>query len=353
MPMTITANITSISYSPTLCSDLHEYPLSDLETALTSSSFLLSVPNQSTWAVSRWVSPKRTRSYPYANVYDTIKYLPRLTIIPVVKDEGIDGDRDFLQWDTISLMSLLNVFTIITYYDKAEINDRVPSKKKITNQKFNIEHIKSQILRLNSYVSSALHWNVDQLNSIGDIGDRALSAYKKIEADTKIPLHSPVSAKKHFYDISQSSSNFISISRSRAEISAKSEQQTIHDLEKLSGQKSLLVIKNYLGGEYYLTVDEVHFLPDNTIQLVEAKNTTDPSKFFTSMLDIKDAIFKMILLTNLKNVFVDGVEFKHESIVKLTSTKKFDIINLSVNKQDIYNKLLIEGKVNNFSLAIE
>lgn len=68
-------------------------------------------------AISRWVSPKRTRSYPYARVYDTLNFVgKRITIIPVIKDEGKDGDRDFLQWDTISLMSLLGIYVSIAYY---------------------------------------------------------------------------------------------------------------------------------------------------------------------------------------------------------------------------------------------
>ena len=43
-------------------------------------------------AISKWVSPKRTRSYPYARVYDTIKKNKRATVIPVIKDEGKEGD---------------------------------------------------------------------------------------------------------------------------------------------------------------------------------------------------------------------------------------------------------------------
>ena len=41
-------------------------------------------------AVSRWISPKRTRSYPYERVYDTLAFDgKKVTIIPVVKDEGL------------------------------------------------------------------------------------------------------------------------------------------------------------------------------------------------------------------------------------------------------------------------
>ena len=55
------------------------------------------------FGLSKWVSPKRTRSYPYARVYNTLRCPKRITVIPIVKDEGKNGDRDFIQWDTVSL----------------------------------------------------------------------------------------------------------------------------------------------------------------------------------------------------------------------------------------------------------
>ncbi|MGC9043411.1 MAG: hypothetical protein ACP5KG_06100, partial [Myxococcota bacterium] len=74
---------------------------------------------------SWWVSPKRTRSYPDARVYDTLSFEgKKVTIIPIINDEGREGDRDFLQWDTISLMSLLGVYVIIGYYKNAEKSKR-------------------------------------------------------------------------------------------------------------------------------------------------------------------------------------------------------------------------------------
>jgi hypothetical protein len=42
-------------------------------------------------------------------VYNTLNYVKRATIVPFVKDEGIDGDRDFIQWDTISLMNIMTL----------------------------------------------------------------------------------------------------------------------------------------------------------------------------------------------------------------------------------------------------
>ena len=56
----------------------------------------------------KWISPKRTRSYPYEKVYNTF-LSEKITIILIIKGEGSEGDRDFIQWDTISLMSLLDV----------------------------------------------------------------------------------------------------------------------------------------------------------------------------------------------------------------------------------------------------
>ena len=44
-------------------------------------------------AVSTWVSAKRTRSYPFVRIYKTLshKNMKKITIFPVVKDEGKDG----------------------------------------------------------------------------------------------------------------------------------------------------------------------------------------------------------------------------------------------------------------------
>src|SRR5690606_18919877 len=102
------------------------------------------------------------------------------TVIPIVKDEGVRGDRDFIQWDTVSLMSLLDVFVIFAYYDKAEVNPR--NKLKITNQQFNNDYVIAKIKEIEAYHSSALHWNLNELNSnLHKIIDKAKSAYKSIE----------------------------------------------------------------------------------------------------------------------------------------------------------------------------
>jgi len=140
--MDLSAKIKGIKYKPFLCRDLEIFEFNNLEKALASSaSFILKINKENKVAISWWVSAKLTRSYPYARVYDTLGFSgKKITIIPIVKDEGKEGDRDFLQWDTVSLMSLLGIYVIIAYYSEAEPSKRY--KNKITNQRFDTNYLK-------------------------------------------------------------------------------------------------------------------------------------------------------------------------------------------------------------------
>jgi hypothetical protein len=61
--MEIKGDIKEIIYSPTMCDELPEFQENYLETALkTSSAMILRLQNGS-MALSRWVSPKRTRGW--------------------------------------------------------------------------------------------------------------------------------------------------------------------------------------------------------------------------------------------------------------------------------------------------
>jgi len=97
--MDLLAKITGIKYKPFLCRQLNIYPLEELNKALSKdATFILNIDSKNQIAISWWVSAKRTRSYPYARVYDSLGFSgKKATIIPIVKDEGIEGDRDFLQ----------------------------------------------------------------------------------------------------------------------------------------------------------------------------------------------------------------------------------------------------------------
>jgi len=351
----INAKIRNIKYEPLLCSELTSIDYSDLAKALgEKAAFFLDVDEHNTFAISRWVSPKRTRSYPYVRVYDTLQFSgKRVTIIPIVKDEGQHGDRDYLQWDTVSLMSLLGVYVLIGYYVIAEPNLRNPKKPKITNQQFNIDYLKNKIDELLSYQSDALHWNLSQLDHIGVIGDKAIEAYSTIQKELGIPLHSLDLARMRFEEIGTDSETFKDYSRRLAASAQVRETQVINPYELISGKKGKITIINYLGGEYHFTADEVRFIGDNKVEFIEAKNTTDPNKIITSQNDIKDAIFKMVLFTNLENVRIDSHEYKHDSVIKLTSSRGFDNSKLSNGERGFYRLLQEEARKNNFLIRHE
>jgi len=109
--MDIYAEINGIKYNIKNASSLKEISFDDFDINAIPSYCLIN--NKGTnFAISKWVSPKRTRSYPFERVYNTLLASKKITVIPIIKDEGIKGDRDFIQWDTVSLMSLLNVYII-------------------------------------------------------------------------------------------------------------------------------------------------------------------------------------------------------------------------------------------------
>ena len=67
--------------------------------------------------------------------------MKKITIFPVVKDEGKDGCRDYIQWDTFSMCSFLNVYTIPAYYVMAVRNKRNPKKSRIRDQKYDSKFV--------------------------------------------------------------------------------------------------------------------------------------------------------------------------------------------------------------------
>ncbi len=77
---------------------------------------------EGTIAYSKWVSPKRTRTYPFERIYNTYNSPKIITVIPIIKDEGADGDLDKIGWITFSWMNLLNIYIVLAYYESAEKN---------------------------------------------------------------------------------------------------------------------------------------------------------------------------------------------------------------------------------------
>lgn len=347
--MDVSAKITGITYSPFLCRELNTFPIEQLNVALsTDGTFILNVGKKGQIVLSWWVTPKRTRSYPYARVYDSLGYQgKKVTVIPFVKDEGKEGDRDFLQWDTISLMSLLGVYTIVSYYSNAEKSSRY--RHKITNQRFDLIHLQEEINNILCYQSDALHWNLAQIEKVGAIGQKALNSYEKISKELGVEMHSKESARKRVDELLKGKEIFMTLSRNLARKAQNIESITVQPKERLSGIKVTLTIKNYLGGYYFFTCDEIN-IKKESIYLIEGKHSKQSP--IPSLEDIKDGLIKMILFTNLKEVKIGSTEYAPIPVLKLTSATKFSKEILRESQVNNLQVLKKEAKENGFQVLI-
>lgn len=297
----IYANTTGLSYTPFLCRELDSFNFDQLGIALSGTATFKLLKECHKIVVSWWDSTKRTGSYPYARVYDSLNFAgKRVTIIPILKDEGKNGNRYHLKWDTISLMGLLGVYVIISYYKSASKNPRF--RDKIIRQSFDIEHIKSEIGKLLFYQSDALRWNLSQVDKVGELSKRALNSYNEISRKLGVEIHSSASALKRIELLSEGKEAFMNLSRNLAKEAQMSESSTIQPKEKLEEAKAKLTIKNYIGGYYYLTCDEVE-IHGKTVYLIEGKHTRVAR--LPSLGAIKDGLLRMMLYTNLKNVTIN------------------------------------------------
>jgi len=298
-------------------------------------------------AVSQWVSPKRTRSYPYARVYNTMNKSKRVTIIPFLKDEGKDGDRDFIQWDTVSFMSLLGVYVIIGYYNKAEKSEREKQKDKhkITSQEFDYKYLKKKLDELDAFKSDALHWNLAQLENLEEAAEKAKQSYLKISEQTAVKLHNVKGINRRIEILKKKAEVFKTFSRELAASAQNREFRTVQPKESTIRQKAKISIKNYLGGEYHLTVDEL-IIEEDSLFLIEKKHSKHSD--IPSMEDIKDGFLKMILFSNLSQVHINGNKFKHFPVLGLTSEKYCGRLdNCSGERQnEKIQKIFDEGTVN-------
>lgn len=346
--MNLFAEIKDIKYSPQLCEELTVFNAAQLTGALNKSSFLFTLNEAKTAAVSVWVSAKRTRSYPFTRVYDTLNYSgKKITIIPIFKDEGFDGDRDFIQWDTISWMSLLDVFVIVAYYDDAEKNPKYENK--ITNQKYNEDFIFRNIMDCFAYKSNAFHWNIMQIDKIFETGLSAKAAYERLSRELSIKFHSFSAAQDRLDSVYNEKEKFMARSRSASLGAQAREVCTIQPKERVSGTKKGIDVANFQGGLYHLTVDEFELHDDNAY-IIESKHSE--KSIIPKFADIKDGLFKMILYCNLEHIECDGKKYKPIPILKLTSNSEFQKEKLNSNDREKFSLLKKEAEENGFQLFV-
>ncbi|NOH00989.1 MAG: hypothetical protein HND47_02915 [Chloroflexi bacterium] len=313
--------VKDVQYKAFLADDLPRYEFRNFDINRVEASGKLILPNGE-FAYSKWITPKRTRSYPFERLYNTINSPMRLTVIPVLKDEGLDGDLDRIQYSTVSWMNLLNVYIVLAYYDRAVKNVRPlqASKNKITNQEFNVKTVNDQILKISQYKQSALHWNRTLIEDrFVEIYKKGLDSYESISKKTRVLMHDRNVQEQYLATIMRDFLNFKDISLRGSKGASVRESRTSHGYEYLSdGSKATFMIENYLGGTYYLTADEV--VQDGDAYVIqESKNST--RGFLPGLSDIKDGLFKLILYSNLHSLKLDSAPVKFRSRLKLTGKK--------------------------------
>ena len=359
----ITGEVEKISYKQFLADTLRESKLENFDINKFPGSFVLNNGAEKI-AVSRWISPKRTRSYPYERVYDTLSYPKRATIIPVVKDEGLGGERDFLQWDTISLLSLLDVRVVLAYYNEAAKNFK--RNDQITGQKFDNNYILARLGDVFNFKGSAREWNERETKELKSVFEKAKLAYREISANTKTYLHDEA-ALNQLIKLAENPNAFALFSRSKSQKGQSRELQSIQPKEALSTDtKGGVTITNLGGGKYFFTCDETR-VANKTLFLIEDKHSQ--RAVLPNENDIKDGLLKMMVYTNLKNVRVGKNPVASKAILRLTSNKLTGSINsassdeeaakffqtnaLNVSQIDLIKNLFREARENNFEIKFE
>ncbi len=343
--LTFDGFVSNVQYTACLAEKLPEYDFCDFDINKARPCGKIIVPDGSV-AYSKWVSPKRTRSYPFARLYDILNAPKRITVIPVLKDEGIDGDLDRIQFSTISWMNLFDIYIVLAYYESAVRNSRAGQSKrnKISKQSFSPDFVERQILDILKYKNSALHWNFNLLEtSFVDIYRKALDSYQVISRQTGIKMHDRKAREKYLEKVKANFDDFKNLSLSGSKNASIREAAVVHHNEHLSdGSKVRLNIRNYLGGVYYLTADEVIKEGDRYV-IQESKNSTKGS--LPSLDDIKDGLFKIALFSNIDALLLEGQKVDFTIRLKLTGKDIYGTLFMPCSSCEL-DQFIAENRLN-------
>ena len=180
-----------------------EYELAPFDINEVPASGIVSADKNNKLAYSKWVTPKRTRSYPFARVYDTYSFGgKRITVIPIIKDEGLGrsknkSNNDRINFVTLSWMNLTNVYVILAWY--ADTDKK--SDYRVTRQRFDAEYVKQKIREISEYQLDAHHWNNQHfVEDFASVYRRAVEAYQALGERHAVQMHP---AKQHMNFLSK------------------------------------------------------------------------------------------------------------------------------------------------------
>ncbi|MCX7925518.1 MAG: hypothetical protein N2554_06890 [Fimbriimonadales bacterium] len=308
------------------CLPLYDWSEFDINTA--KSACKVRLPDGAEVALSKWTGPKRTRTYPLAKVYDTYSHSGKIiSIIPIIKDEGrgerqSDTNLDRVNFITLSWMNLMNIYVVLAWYCDARKKDDY----RITGQRMDNAYIRRKIEQIVQYKMDAHHWNRDHfVREFIPIYESALRSYESISKRLRVALHSKDGHIRFIDSVRDSTcpqhldlQKYAEYSLSASLRAAQRETETQHVLERTQGQsaKGLFEIRNYLGGVYYLTADELIFERRDFVIIQESKNSTRHE--LPSLNDIKDGLFKLLLYSQLQEVRQGNMLLGFKTRLRLT-----------------------------------
>ncbi|MDE2853951.1 MAG: hypothetical protein OXN88_07250 [Chloroflexota bacterium] len=341
--------IRNVRYLPQFHSKtLKRFDLASFDINLSDASCVVRYDEEYMIGLSKWVSPKRTRSFPFSRIYGTY-HLPKIvTVIPIIKDEGYEGDNDRINFMTLSWMNLMDVYIILAWYDDAVAHP--DARNKITNQRLNNSYVVEKLHEIRLNRKSAMHWNEMHFeNDFESVYRRAVGRYQQLGARLGCKMHSESrhlnTLAKYLENGEFSLDGFASQTLPRSYSAAKRETLTRHKLERLTdGNNAHLAIQNRLGGTYHLTADEI-FHEDGQLVIQESKNTK--SKGLPTIGNIQDGLFKCILHSNIDELKLGETAFKFSTRLKLTGKFQGSLILPVVDKSEL--ELFL--KVNQFGSA--
>lgn len=220
----------------------------------------------------------------------------------------------------------MNVYIVLAWYDSAQKQSHV----RLTRQKLNSAYVRDKLCQIAEYKYDAHHWNKQHFrDDFLWVYEKAIESYRSISQRLGVGVHDIATHERFLDEVRDNHDQkkldlerFCSQSLDRSYRAAANETATRHELERLSGvgTKALFVLRNNLGGTYYLTADDVEIEPEGSVVIRECKHTT--RHILPSLNDIKDGLFKLLLFAHLDSVQLgDDKQRKTRCELRLTSSK--------------------------------
>lgn len=234
-----------------------------------------------------------------------------ITVIPVVKDEGKGHDRDYIQWDSLSLTSYVGIYAIPAYYVTAQKE----SEDRVTDFVLDWNFVSDRIQEIMETDISPIDWNKKERLNIGKIVHCVLEGQDNIHKTTGVPLNDRKSLVTHLRKIGNPDTFRLS-SRRLSEAAQRREAAILQPKEEIIRQrKTTITLEDGQDGRYNWTVDELVTTKDKAM-IIDKKN----GQILPSYDDLSDSFFKMIFFTNIEEMWTaDGTKLSPLPAVAITA----------------------------------